>query len=50
MVISYICSNCGAEDLIKSDLCGDYCIYCLDLEELYREERKEYEGIYEENS
>ena len=45
MVISYVCSNCGAEDL-----CGDYCIYCLDLEELYREERKEYEGIYEENS
>lgn len=24
----YICKTCGADDLIKSDVHGDFCIYC----------------------
>lgn len=27
------CKNCG-EDVIKSDICGDYCVHCFDYEEI----------------
>lgn len=27
------CKNCK-EEVLKSDICGDYCVHCLDFEEL----------------
>ena len=37
------CKNCGETDLYSTDICGDYCVYCLNLEEIQIsfEEKKE---------
>lgn len=35
-----VCKNCGADDLMRSDLCGDYCVYCLNFEEMERKVKK----------
>lgn len=31
-----ICKNCKAE-IIKSDICGDKCVYCIGVMEPYKE-------------
>lgn len=32
MITMATCRNCGETGLLKSDICGDYCVHCLDLD------------------